>query len=302
MSDSQPFGPRREDAPGPAAGGARPASRTALGVAWVRAAHQVLDLPPRILDDPVVVPLLGPDAADGLRFASELLAEPGPRGLRAHVLLRNRYAEDRLRAAVGRGIGSYLLLGAGLDTFAHRQPEWAAAGALRIVEVDHPASQADKQARLAAAGIAPPPNLVYAPIDFEAEPLETGLRRQGLWPSEPAFLSCLGVLSYLTPAAVEAVFRTVASLPPSSEIAFTFAPPQEPTPPGAPPSLAERAAAAGEPWLSYFEPAQLEAMLRNLGFSRVHFLTPAESATTYFVGRSDGLEPPTHITIGSARL
>ena len=299
-SDETPREPGRDEAPGLEGGGARPASRTALSVAWVRAAHQVLDLPPRILDDPVVVRLLGPAAADGLRTAAELLAAPAPRRLRAHVLLRNRYAEDRLLAAVGRGIRSYLLLGAGLDTFAHRQPEWAAA--LRIVEVDHPASQADKRARLAAAGFAPPPNLVYAPIDFEVEALEAGLRRQGLWPSQPAFLSSLGVLPYLTPAAVEGVFRTVGSFPPSSEIAFTFASPQEPRRPGEPPSLADRAAAAGEPWLSFFEPSQLEAMLRDLGFSLVHFLTPAESAATYFVGRKDALEPPTDITIASARV
>jgi methyltransferase (TIGR00027 family) len=279
----------------------RASSGTAVGVAWLHAAHQVLDASPRILEDPVVLSLLGPGAEARLRAGADRFASAGARALRAHVVMRSRFAEERLAAAAERGVRRYLLLGAGLDTFAYRQPAWAAA--LQIVEVDHPASQADKRARLAAGGIEPPPNLLYALVDLEVESLEDALRRQDLWPREPAILSWLGVIPYLSEAAVEAAFRSVATLPASSEIVFSFASKRGPgRVPQDGPSLAERAAAAGEPWLSHFEPADLEARLHALGFSAVEFLTPDEARIRYFRQRTDDLPAPSHITIGVARV
>jgi methyltransferase (TIGR00027 family) len=274
----------------------RSASKTAFGVAWLRAAHQLIDDPPRILDDPVVVPLLGPDVAQLMREHLERMQAPGARGLRSHVILRSRYAEEELHAAVERGIGQFVLLGAGLDTFAYRQPEWASA--LRIFEIDQPASQQSKRDRLDAARIPVPPNVTFVPVDFQTESLESGLRRGGVGFTAPAFFSWLGVTMYLTRDAVDAVFQTIATFPPSSEVVFTFASRRDTAELTS--YVAERVAELGEPWLSYFEPAELEELLARLGFSRVSFLTPDEAATRYFNGRSDGLPVPRHVSVGRA--
>src|SRR5690349_2502564 len=129
----------------------RAPSRTADGVAWLRAAHQILDAPPLILDDPAIVTLLGADAIEHVRSEAVRAQSRGARALRAHVVLRSRFAEDRLRLAVERGVRQYIVLGAGYDTFIVRQPPWAHD--LRIMEVDLPATQAEKRERLAAAGL-----------------------------------------------------------------------------------------------------------------------------------------------------
>jgi methyltransferase (TIGR00027 family) len=273
-------------------------SRTAVGVAWLRAAHQIIDAEPRILDDPVIVPLLGPEVARLLHEHPERAQTPGARALRSHVVLRSRYAEDELRAAVERGVRQYVVLGAGLDTFAYRQPAWAAP--LRIFEIDQPASQRSKRERLDAAHIVIPPNVNFVAVDFQAESLADGLRRGGVDFAAPAFFSWLGVTMYLTRDAVEAVFRTIATFPPSSEVVFTFASRREE--PQLASGLAERAAELGEPWLSYFEPPEVEELLRGLGFSRVSFLTPNESAARYFNDRSDGLPAPRRVSIGTATV
>ena len=180
--------------------GRREPSRTAAGVAWLRAAHQSVDGQPKILDDPIAPLLPGERGRLGLIERRDELFTPGALGLRAHVLLRSRFAEDQLALAVARGIRQYVLLGAGLDTFAYRQPYWAAAAepVLRIFEVDQPASQQIKRERVAAANIPVPGNLTYAAVDFEHEPLLAGLTRTGVATSEPAFFSWLGVSMYLT--------------------------------------------------------------------------------------------------------
>lgn len=277
----------------------QPRNRTALGVAWLRAAHQVVDDPPRILDDPASLPILGllPMA---LRLDPRAQS-PGSRALRAHIVLRSRFAEDRLALAVERGVRQYVILGAGYDTFIVRQPVWASA--LRIVEVDRPELQADKRARLAPAGLQVPDNVRFVPIDFEHVSLADGLARGGVRLDEPTFFSWLGVTMYLTEDAIDAVLRTVATTPPGSEIVFTFAP-AEPTSAeqgGTDLSrLATMAGAAGEPWVTYFEPDALEQKLRALGFSSVELLSPDGAARRYFDGRTDGLPAPRRSTIVSA--
>jgi len=273
----------------------RSASSTAVGVAWLRAAHQLLDAEPRILDDPAILPLLGEDAAARVRDGADRFASPGARALRSHVVLRSRFAEDRLAAAVERGVTQYVVLGAGLDTFALRQPPWAHA--LRVFEVDHPASQAAKRAAIAAARLTVPPNVTFVPIDFERTSLGEALADGGVDLARPAFVSWLGVTMYLTEPAIDAVLRTIAALP-SSEIVFTFA---QPDAPGTGASFfAERAAEAGEPWLTYFTPDALDAKLRALGFTDVYFLTPDEAEARYYVGRSDGLAAPRRTSIVAA--
>jgi methyltransferase (TIGR00027 family) len=199
-------------------------SRTAAGVAWLRAAHQTLDDPPRILDDPAIVALLGPTAAERLRAEWARAQTPGTRALRAHVVLRSRFAEDRLALAVARGVRQYIVPGAGYDTFIVRQPAWAHD--LRIVEVDQPGTQAEKRARLAAAGLDVPDNVVFADVDFEHETLTDGLARHRIALDTPTFFSWLGVTMYLSEPAVDAVLRTVARCPAGSEIVFTFVQPR----------------------------------------------------------------------------
>ena len=273
----------------------REASRTALGVAALRAAHRALDAEPWILDDTIAARLLGPAAASKL-LDREWLQHPAARALRAHVLLRSRVAEERLEAAAAAGVRQGVILGAGFDTFAYRQPAWASA--LRIFEVDHPASQADKQARILAAGLEPPPNLVHAPIDFETTTLGEGLRRAGFDAAAPAFFSWLGVTMYLTQPAIEAVFRFVGALPRGSRMVLTFAQPED----GGTSALADMAASVGEPWITRFTPEDLRASLHASGFTTVDILAPEEARERYFRGRADGLPAPRRASIAYAEV
>jgi methyltransferase (TIGR00027 family) len=276
----------------------RAASNTAAGVAWVNAAHQVIDSSPRILDDPVVVRLVGA-TVEAIAERRERFQAPWARVLRAHVVLRSRFAEDRLADAVQRGVRQYVILGAGFDTFAYRQPPWASG--MRVFEVDQPGTQGVKRQRVAAAGIVVPDNTSYVAIDFETESLADGLRRGGVSLDEPVFFAWLGVTMYLTEPAIDAVLHTVASLPRSSEIVFTFAQPRSPEADATcGPSLPERAAAVGEPWVTFFEPETLERKLVTSGFSWVGFLSPTEAEQRYFRDRADQLRPPQRTSIATA--
>jgi methyltransferase (TIGR00027 family) len=263
------------------------ASRTALGTLYLRAVHQLFDAEPRILDDPVAARLLEPATRSRLGEPPSRDRTPEARALRAHVVLRSRFAEDRLAVAVQRGVTQYVILGAGFDTFAFRQPEWARA--LRIVEVDRSETQALKRSRLAVAEVATPANVSFASVDFERESLRDGLSRSGVSLAEPTFFSWLGVTMYLDEDAIDAVLRTVASFPEGSEIVLTFA--ERATAvdvtSDSPSPLARRVASVGEPFVSYFEPAALAAKLRGAGFADVGFLSPASAATRYFEGRSN---------------
>jgi methyltransferase (TIGR00027 family) len=205
--------------------------------------------------------------------------------------MRNRYAEDCLAESLGDGLGQYVLLGAGLDTFAYRQPAWARS--LRIFEVDYPATQKWKRAKLAAAEISIPANVTLVPVDFEQISLKEGLAANGLDFTIPTFFSSLGVTQYLTEQALDLSLNFVLSLQPASEIVFSFV--------LASSALSWRdrafgalsaviAGARGEPWLSRFSPEQLANKLISMGFSNVsHFSTDAANAR-YFRGRRDGLK------------
>jgi methyltransferase (TIGR00027 family) len=262
--------------------------------------HQLYDGEPKILVDKPVLELLGSETLERIRERREEFQTPGAIALRAHVVLRSRFAEDRLAEAVARGVRQYVILGAGGDTFAYRQPAWASE--LAIFEVDHDASQTAKRARLAHAGVIVPPNVIFAPIDFERTTLRDGLLANGVDLSAPVFFSWLGVTMYLTETAVDAVLRTVASLPPSTEIVFTYARQRAPDEHREGPTLAERAAAVGEPWLTYFEPEPLEVKLRSFGFDNVHFLTVAAARDAYFRDRTDQLVVPARVSIVSAAV
>ena len=272
-----------------------------MAPAIFRAAHQVLDASPKILDDPLAVGLVEGASVAAIRAAEAEHQTPGRRLARALFVLRSRFAEDRLAEAirpgvgpgVGQGVGQYVVLGAGLDTFAYRQPRWARH--LAIIEVDHPASQAFKQQQLRRRQIAVPDNLAFIPIDFERQDLASDLSPAPFAADRPTLVSWLGVSQYLTIAAIEATLGFVRSLPPGSGIVFTFVLPdallkgvdlREAR------STAAGTEAIGEPWLTRFEPDRLCAWLGDLGFIDCFHLSPAEASARYFAGRTDGLPVP----------
>jgi methyltransferase (TIGR00027 family) len=267
------------------------ASHTALGAAYLRAAHQLLEAKPLLFDDPVALPLLGPEALKLIRDTADNYRTPEMLALRSHIVLRSRFTEDRLAVAVSRGITQYVILGAGFDTLALRQPAWSQI--LKIIEVDHAGTQTMKRSYIAAAGLAMPKNVVFADIDFENESLHDGLLRHNISMHKPTFFSWLGVTMYLKEDAIDAVLRSVAMFPAGSEIVLTFR-----TPSGDSPSpLAQSVANLGEPWVSCFEPDALEAKLLGAGFSNVEFLTPAEAKARYFRQRPRDLPMPKQVNI-----
>jgi methyltransferase (TIGR00027 family) len=263
-------------------------SRTAEIPAIMRTLHQTADGDPKILADPIAPRLLDPD--DDRQWLSPMLNHPFAKQLRAGFVMRSRYAEDCLAEAVRRGIQQYLILGAGLDTFAYRQPSWG--GKLRIFEVDHPVTQDWKRDRLGAASVALPSNLTFVPIDFEKWSLAEGLPASSFAFDGPTFCSCLGVTQYLTSDAIDATLRFILSLPSSSEIVFSFVLPQESL--SGPESelvaiAAQRSAEFGEPWLTRLHPNQFKSKLQTLGFSQIFHLSPEETRERYFKNRGDGL-------------
>jgi methyltransferase (TIGR00027 family) len=271
-------------------------SLTALSAAWLRAVHQLMDAAPAILDDPAVVALFGDDAADHVRASTARLQGLGARVLRSHVVLRSRFAEDRLQQAIARGVKQYVVLGAGYDTFCVRQPAWASG--LRIIEVDQRATQRDKRARLKQAALVVPKNVDFLSVDFEADSLESALTKFGIDRTQPTFFSWLGVTMYLTEPAIAAVLSTIASFAPASEVVLSFAPaPEEGQ--SLTSTLADRVAQGGEPWLSCFTTESMQELLSASGLAAVEFLTPS-LATAYYAGRSDALPAPARTLIVSA--
>src|SRR4051812_14071206 len=196
-------------------------SRTALGVAWMRAIHQVLDSKPLVLEDEPIVELLGRYYVERACKTQERFQAPGARLLRSHVVLRSRFTEDRLEQSLNRGVEQFVILGAGYDTFFARQPEWARK--LRIFEIDQAGTQEDKLARISAARMSVPDNVVFGSVNFEAESVADGLQRHGVRFDVPTVFSWLGVTMYLTEAAIDATLGAVLRFPRGSEIVLTFA-------------------------------------------------------------------------------
>jgi methyltransferase (TIGR00027 family) len=206
------------------------------------------------------------------------------------VAARSRYAEDELALGVRRGVRQYVILGAGLDTFAYRNPH--PEEVLRVFEVDYPTTQTWKRARLEEAGVAPPGNLTFAPVDFETQTLEEGLRIAGYDPAKCTFFSWLGVTEYLTTKVVMATLRFIASAPVGSGVVFDYMiSPSLLTPAQRSrlDAVSRRVASAGEPWQAYFDPKLLTRELRAMGFRYVEDLGPEEINSKYFKNRKDGL-------------
>jgi methyltransferase (TIGR00027 family) len=240
--------------------------------------------------------LLGSDAEKRIRDAVDRYMAPEAKALRSHVVLRSRYAEDRLQSSLERGVSQYILVGAGFDTFALRQPAWASR--LRIIEVDHPATQHLKRVKISDAGIPVPGNVVFAGINFERESLEESLIRNGVRSDETTFFSWLGVTMYLTEPAIDSTLKCMAKYPSGSEAVITFRqPPSAQT--SASGLLADLVSEAGEPFVSHFTPENFKGKLLEAGFGKVDFLAPELSAR-YFHGGEDSLPNPKRIGIASA--
>jgi methyltransferase (TIGR00027 family) len=267
---------------------ARP-SRTALRVAVRRAAHQLFDHP-KVLDDPIAMPIIGPLAAEKLKTESPDAFGKFGLGIRAFMVARSRYAEDALARSIKRGATQYVILGAGLDTFAYRNPY--PESALRVFEVDFPATQEWKRRNLKEACIKIPLSVTYAPIDFEHQTLAEGLRLAGFDATEPTFFSWLGVTMYLTDDAITSTFGLIASTAPGGGVAFDYAIPIDSL--GflgqmAMRAMMRRVAAAGEPFVTFFEPGALKARLLGMGFHGIEDLGAAEINARYFSNRTDKL-------------
>lgn len=262
------------------------ASKTALRVARRRAIHQVLDQPP-VLNDPIAVPLLG----SHFTFDPARESDPVARAFRAYMAVRSRFAEDQLALAVASGVAQYVLLGAGLDTFAYRNPH----PHLRVFEVDFPATQDWKRALLAESGIKIPSDLTYVPLDFEHKTLAEGLADAGFDASRPAFFGWLGVVPYLTLEAFRATVNAIAQYPAGTGVCFDYGVSRSNL--GffqrrAFDALAARVAAAGEPFRLFFARQDLEQELLAAGFHQIQQRTPEELNALYFANRADKLKLP----------
>ena len=264
-------------------------SRTALRVAHLRAVHQLLD-EPVVFTDPIALPLLGAATEAALRNDPFALNDPISRGLRAALVVRSRFVEDELARCIAEGVRQYILLGAGLDTFAYRNP-YQAEG-LRVFEVDHAGTQQWKQQLLADAGIGVPSPLTFVPVDFEHDDLAVSLRTAGVRLDQPACISWMGVAMYLTAEAVLRTLRATAGFAAGSCLCFDYHVPSamlNPVERVINEVIEQQLAAFGEPWLSTFDPVQLERQMLELGFSDARSATPDDLNARYFARRKDGL-------------
>ena len=248
------------------------ASITALGAAGHRAAHQVLERG-FVFADPLALSILGPDADDAIALAKE---RPERRPLRLFIAMRSRFAEDSARRAIDDGVRQILVMGAGLDTFAYRLER---THDLRVFELDHPATQAEKRRRLTEAKIAEPAHVSYVAHDFERGSMIGALKAAGFDPDRRTFVIWLGVTPYLTEEAVFATLSEVARLAGGAEVVFDYANPpsaiEEKAARDFHREMAERVAASGEPFRCYFNSAELHTRASTLGFSEIEDLDRA---------------------------
>ncbi|CAB3792855.1 hypothetical protein LMG28688_03600 [Paraburkholderia caffeinitolerans] len=265
---------------------------SAIRVALWRALHLEVDAEPHVLDDAVGMQLASPDANWRDRPDMHPL---GTRGYRASIVGRARFIEDLVAEQADAGVGQYVILGAGLDTFAQRRPEIAAR--LHVYEVDQPGTQAWKRQRLSELGYREEAWQRFVPVDFEAgESWWTLLARAGFDAKARAVVASTGVSMYLTREANLATLRQIAQLAPGSTLAMTFTLPLDlvdPAERAQHEAVYERARAAGTPFLSFFRPEEMLALAQEAGFSKAEHVSTADIVARYFAGRSDGLRPST---------
>ncbi|SED83939.1 methyltransferase, TIGR00027 family [Streptomyces sp. 3213] len=261
---------------------------TAVRVALWRALHVRADAPPHVVEDEVGLRLVDP--GDDWRERPDMDVE-ATRRIRASIVARARFVEDVVGEQVAKGVDQYVVLGAGLDTFAQRRPELGAK--LRVFEVERPGTQAWKRRRLAELGYDEPDWLRFVPVDFEGD-WWGQLAAAGLDTGRPVVVAATGVIMYLTLDAITTLFRLVAGLAPGSTLVTTFLRPVDDVEPEqrAQLEVAVRGArAAGTPFLSFFTPEQVLALGRECGFREVRHVSAADLAERYFAGRTDGVGP-----------
>lgn len=263
---------------------------TAVRVALWRALHLRADAPPHVFIDEVGLKLAAPDEA----WQSRPDMSPFTKPFRASILARARFVEDLVVAESARGVGQYVILGAGLDTFAQRRPELGAR--LTVFEIEQPGAQAWKQKRLRELGLGVPDFLKFVPVDFEAgDEWWERLSAAGFEPSKPAVVASTGVSMYLTKEAISATLRQLATLAPGSTLVMSFMLPIELADPELQPAIERAAAGAranGTPFVSFFTPAEMLALGRDAGFKHVQHVSAEELGDRYFAWRADGLRPP----------
>jgi methyltransferase (TIGR00027 family) len=268
------------------------ADSTAVRVALWRALHVQVDPPPHVLEDEIGLRLAAPD--EGWWRRRPDMDPQATSSFRASIVARARFLEDLVVEQAGRGVGQYVLLGAGLDTFAQRRAEIASR--LHLFEVDRPGPQAWKRQRLTELGFGIPEWLRLVPVDFEAgDAWWQRLAAAGFDAGRPAVVASAGVSMYLTRDAIAGTLRQVAALAPGSTLAMTFLLPLELADPEVRPGLqraAEGARASGTPFLSFFTPAEMLTLACEAGFREVRHVSAAALTQRYFAGRTDGLRPP----------
>jgi methyltransferase (TIGR00027 family) len=244
----------------------------------MRAAHQTVD-GAAVFADPLARTVLGADA-DAV-MAGVGAADPAHKRMRFFMAARSRFAEDCLGGAFARGARQAVILGAGLDTFALRDPRCGQG--LSVFEVDHPATQAWKRRQLAEVGLAVPAGLTFVPVDLQRQDLASGLAGAGFRPDRPAFFQWLGVVPYLPREAIASTLRFIAGVP-GAEVVFDYSEPLESYPEQRRTYLAAvaaRNAALGEPWISHFDPGEMSAEVRAHGFEEQEDLRLADMAARY---------------------
>ncbi|MBI3644406.1 MAG: class I SAM-dependent methyltransferase [Acidobacteriales bacterium] len=265
-------------------------SRTALRVAVRRAAHQILDHPV-VFEDALALSMIGAEEASKLKSLALRPETMGSPGLRAFLAVRSRFAEDELTKAVDQGVTQYVVLGAGLDTFAYRSPLLHTG--LKVFEVDHPATQQWKRDQLRASGIAVPSGVVFVPVNFESQDLKQALEQAGFQMDERTCFSWLGVAPYLTGRAFDETLSFIAAMPEGSGVVFDYAVSRSSLNAAEQRAfdlLADRVAAEGEPFQLFFEPEELAQRLRRIGFRHIEDLGGAQLNARYLPGRQDGLQ------------
>jgi methyltransferase (TIGR00027 family) len=263
---------------------------TAARVALWRALHVQDDPPPHVFEDEIGLTLVAPD--DGWRGRPDMSSFTRP--FRASIVARARFIEDLVAEEAARGVGQYVILGAGLDTFAERRPEIASR--LMVFELDRSGPQAWKRRRLIETGFGLPPYLRFVPIDFETgDGWSERLGAAGFDVRRPAIVASTGVSMYLTGDAIAVTLRQAAALAAGSTFVMSFMLPIELADPDVRPGIeraAEGARASGTPFISFFTPAEMLALSRDAGFREVRHVSAAALAERYFAGRTDGLRPP----------
>jgi methyltransferase (TIGR00027 family) len=263
---------------------------SAVRVSLWRAMHVQVDALPHVLEDEIGLQLVAPD--DGWRRRPDM--DPlGTSGFRASIVARARFLEDLVAEEVDHGVTQYVILGAGLDTFAQRRPELASR--LRVFEVDEPGPQAWKRRRLVELGYDISDLLKFVPVDFETSSswLEQ-LVSAGFDINLPAVVVSTGVTMYLTTHATVAILREVAKFASGSTLAMTFLLPTDLLDEVDRPALkatTRGARAAGTPFVSFYAPQEMLAFARDSGFVAVRHVSGSVLAERYFAGRTDGLRP-----------